>query len=71
MTDDGLVVAIVLAVAFTVPNGFHEAANSIAALIATRTATPLQPIVLASRFNLLGPLLLGAAVGTRLEGSSS
>ena len=66
--DIGLVVAVVLAVAFTVTNGFHDAANSIAALVATRAATPLQAIVLASAFNLLGPLLLGAAVADTIAG---
>lgn len=59
--------AIALAVAFTATNGFHDAADSIAALIATRTATPLQALVLASAFNLLGPLLLGAAVANTIE----
>ena len=68
MTDAGLVVAIGLAVAFTATNGFHDAANSIAALVATRTATPAQAIVLASVFNLLGPLLLGAAVANTIGG---
>jgi PiT family inorganic phosphate transporter len=66
--DAGLVVAIVLAVAFAVTNGFHDAANSIAALVATRTASPLQAVVLASAFNLLGPLLLGAAVANTIGG---
>jgi PiT family inorganic phosphate transporter len=66
--DAGLVVAIGLAVAFTATNGFHDAANSIAALIATRTATPPQAIVLAAAFNLLGPLLLGAAVANTIGG---
>jgi inorganic phosphate transporter, PiT family len=66
--DAGLVVAIALAVAFVVTNGFHDAANSIAALVATRAATPLQAIVLASAFNLLGPLLLGAAVANTIGG---
>ena len=66
--DAGLVVAIVLAVAFVLTNGFHDAANSIAALVATRVATPLQAIVLASTFNLLGPLLLGAAVADTIGG---
>ena len=60
--------AIALAVAFTATNGFHDAANSIAALIATRTPTPLQALVLASAFNLLGPLLLGAAVANTIGG---
>jgi len=66
--DAGLVVAIVLAVAFVVTNGFHDAANSIAALVATRVATPLQAIMLAAAFNLLGPLLLGAAVANTIGG---
>ncbi|HLY51276.1 MAG TPA: inorganic phosphate transporter [Solirubrobacteraceae bacterium] len=66
--DAALVFAIVLAVAFAITNGFHDAANSIAALVATRAATPLQAIVLASVFNLLGPLLLGAAVANTIGG---
>jgi PiT family inorganic phosphate transporter len=66
--DAALVFVIVLAVAFAVTNGFHDAANSIAALVATRAATPLQAIVLASVFNLLGPLLLGAAVANTIGG---
>ena len=35
---------------------------------ATRAATPFQAIVLASVFNLLGPLLLGAAVANTIGG---
>src|SRR5579864_3574671 len=66
--DAELVVAIVLGVAFAVTNGFHDASNSIAALVATRAATPLQAIVLASVFNLLGPLLIGAAVANTIGG---
>ncbi len=66
--DAGLVAAIALAVVFVVTNGFHDAANSIAALVATRAATPVQAIVLASVFNLLGPLLLGAAVANTVGG---
>lgn len=66
--DAGLAVAIALAVAFAVTNGFHDAANSVAALVATRAATPYQAIVLASIFNLLGPLLIGAAVANTIGG---
>jgi inorganic phosphate transporter, PiT family len=66
--DAGLVVALVLAIAFAVTNGFLDAANSIAALVATRAATPVQAIVLASVFNLLGPLLVGAAVANTIGG---
>jgi len=66
--DAGLAVAVVLAVAFATTNGFLDAANSVAALVATRAATPGQAIVLASVFNLLGPLLLGAAVANTIGG---
>jgi PiT family inorganic phosphate transporter len=66
--DAGLGVAFVLAVVFAVTNGFLDAANSVAALVATRAATPVQAIVLASVFNLLGPLLIGAAVANAIGG---
>ena len=66
--DAGLVVAIAMAVAFAVTNGLHDASNAIATLVATRAATPLQAIVLASVFNVLGPLLLGAAVADTIGG---
>jgi PiT family inorganic phosphate transporter len=66
--DTGLVVAVALAVAFAATNGLHDASNAIATLVATRAATPLQAILLASTFNLLGPLLLGAAVADTIGG---
>jgi PiT family inorganic phosphate transporter len=66
--DAGLVVAIVLAIAFAVTNGLHDASNAIATLVATRAATPGQAIVIASVFNLLGPLLVGAAVADTIAG---
>jgi PiT family inorganic phosphate transporter len=66
--DTGLAVAIVLAVAFATTNGIHDASNAIATLVATRAARPGQAIVLASVFNMLGPLLLGAAVADTIGG---
>jgi PiT family inorganic phosphate transporter len=66
--DVGLAVAIALTAGFAVTNGLHDASNAIAALVATRAATPLQAIVLASVFNVLGPLLLGAAVADTIGG---
>ncbi len=66
--DGGLVLAVLLAVAFAATNGLHDASNAIATLVATRAATPLQAIVLASVFNMLGPLLLGAAVADTIGG---
>jgi inorganic phosphate transporter, PiT family len=66
--DLGLVVAVLLAVAFAATNGLHDASNAIATLVATRAATPGQAIVLASLFNLLGPFLVGAAVADTIGG---
>ncbi|MBK9180904.1 MAG: inorganic phosphate transporter [Acidimicrobiales bacterium] len=65
---DGLVLAVAVALAFDVTNGFHDAANSIAALVATRAATPGQAVVLASVFHVLGPLLAGTAVADTIGG---
>ena len=63
MTADlTLVLAILMAFAFALTNGFHDAANSIATLVATRIARPLPAVAMASVFNLLGPLFFGAAV---------
>jgi inorganic phosphate transporter, PiT family len=66
--DTGLAIAVVLALVFAGTNGLHDASNSIATLVATRAARPLQAIILASIFNLLGPLLFGAAVADTIGG---
>jgi PiT family inorganic phosphate transporter len=60
--DAGLIFAIALALAFSLTNGFHDAANAIATLVATRGATPGQAIAVSSVFNLLGAVVLGTAV---------
>ncbi|MCB0876014.1 MAG: inorganic phosphate transporter [Solirubrobacterales bacterium] len=64
----GFVLAILLALGFAVTNGLHDASNAIATLVATRAARPLQAIVLAGVFNLLGPLFVGAAVADTIGG---
>jgi PiT family inorganic phosphate transporter len=66
--EPGFVLAILLALAFAVTNGLHDASNAIATLVATRGARPLQAIVLAGVFNLLGPLFVGAAVADTIGG---
>src|SRR6187551_2835367 len=66
--DAGLAIAVLLALGFAVTNGLHDAANAIAGLVATRAATPKQAILLATVFNLLGPLLVGAAVADTIGG---
>jgi PiT family inorganic phosphate transporter len=49
-----LVIVIVLAVAFDFINGFHDTANAIATVVATRVLTPFQAIGMAALLNFLG-----------------
>ncbi len=60
----GVVLAILVALAFALTNGFHDAANAIATLVATRVARPLQAVILAAVFNLVGPFVIGSAVAS-------
>ena len=64
----GLWLAVAFALAFALTNGFHDAANSIATLVATRGALPGQAVVLAGVFNMLGALLVGTAVADTIAG---
>jgi PiT family inorganic phosphate transporter len=64
--DAALVVTVALALAFALTNGFHDASNSIATLVATRGATPAQAVVLAGVFNMAGAVLLGTAVASTI-----
>jgi PiT family inorganic phosphate transporter len=56
------VVAGVVVLLFAYTNGFHDAANIIATVIASRAMTPGQAVVLVGIFEFLGPLLAGTAV---------
>jgi PiT family inorganic phosphate transporter len=56
-----LVVVVVLALIFDFINGFHDTANAIATVVATRVLTPLQAIVMAAGLNFLGAMT-GTAV---------
>lgn len=66
--DAGFALAVALALAFALTNGFLDASSSIATLVATRAARPAQALVLAAVFNMLGPLLLGTAVADTIAG---
>jgi PiT family inorganic phosphate transporter len=58
----GLVLAVALAFAFAFTNGFQDASNSIATLIATRTARPGPALAVATTCIFVGPFVLGSAV---------
>ena len=58
-----LVSAIILvALAFDFINGFHDAANSIATIVATRVLTPVQAVAWAAFFNFIAAFSVGTGV---------
>ena len=60
----GLLVIVVLAVAFDFINGFHDAANSIATVVSTRVLSPLQAVGMAAFFNFIAAFTFGTAVAS-------
>ena len=57
-----LIVIIVLALVFDYINGFHDAANAIATVVATKVLTPFQAVVWAAFFNFLAYWVFGFGV---------
>ncbi|MBV8864935.1 MAG: inorganic phosphate transporter, partial [Acidobacteriaceae bacterium] len=57
-----VVLIICVALAFDFVNGFHDAANSVATVVATRVLRPLSAVALAAIFNFLAAFLLGTGV---------
>src|SRR5271168_1828843 len=53
---------IAAAVAFDFVNGFHDAANSIATIVATRVLKPRQAVLWAAFFNVAAALFFGTGV---------
>jgi len=65
----GLVVVIILvALAFDYVNGFHDAANSIATVVATRVLSPGVAVVWAAFFNFIAFIVFGTAVAKTIGG---
>ncbi|HWH07634.1 MAG TPA: inorganic phosphate transporter [Candidatus Thermoplasmatota archaeon] len=58
--------AILVALIFDFVNGFHDAANAIATIVATKVLNPGQALLLAGVMNFLGPFLLGTAVAATI-----
>ncbi len=57
-----LIVIIVLALVFDYINGFHDAANSIATIVATKVLTPFQAVLWAAFFNVMAYWVFGFGV---------
>jgi PiT family inorganic phosphate transporter len=57
-----VVVIIAVALIFDFINGFHDAANSIATVVATRVLTPFQAVLWAAFFNFVSAFSFGTGV---------
>ena len=60
------VTAVVIVLFFDFTNGFHDAANIVATIIASRAMTPAMAVVIVGVFEFLGPLLGGTAVANTI-----
>ncbi|MBV9470714.1 MAG: inorganic phosphate transporter [Abitibacteriaceae bacterium] len=63
-----LITILVLSVVFDFINGFHDTANAIATVVATRVLTPLQAILMAASLNFAGALTGTAVAKTISQG---
>lgn len=61
-----LLVVLALAISFDFINGFHDTANAIATVVATRVLTPSQAILMASTLNVAGAMT-GTAVAKTIS----
>jgi PiT family inorganic phosphate transporter len=62
----GVILVIALALAFDYTNGFHDAANSIATVTATRVLKPGHAVIWAAFFNFIAFLVFGTEVAATI-----
>ncbi|MCX8146018.1 MAG: inorganic phosphate transporter [Azovibrio sp.] len=60
------IITVLIVLLFDYTNGFHDAANIVATVIASRAMTPAQAVLLVGIFEFLGPLLGGTAVANTI-----
>ena len=63
-----VLIVVVLALVFDYINGFHDTANSIATVVATKVLSPGQAVLLAAGMNLIGALAGTAVAKTIASG---
>jgi PiT family inorganic phosphate transporter len=61
-----VVLIICIALVFDFVNGFHDSANSVATVVATRVLTPVKAVWMAATFNFLAAYLLGTGVASTI-----
>src|SRR4051812_14804761 len=62
----GVVLVVLLALAFDYTNGFHDAANSIATVVSTRVLSPKLAVIWAAVFNFVAFLVFGTHVANTI-----
>src|SRR5215207_11601411 len=63
-----VVLIIIIALVFDYVNGFHDAANSIATVVATRVLSPGVAVIWAAFFNFIAFVVFGTAVAKTIGG---
>src|SRR5580765_2650812 len=62
----GVIIVILLALAFDFVNGFHDAANSIATVVSTRVLSPRWAVAWAAFFNFIAFLIFDTHVANTI-----
>jgi PiT family inorganic phosphate transporter len=63
-----IILIVVLALVFDYTNGFHDAANVVATVIATKALKPITAVLLAGLLNALGAMFIGGVAKTIATG---
>ena len=62
-----VVITVVIALAFDVINGFHDAANSIATVVSTRVLSPRFAVLWAAFFNFVAMFIFAPKVADAIS----
>jgi inorganic phosphate transporter, PiT family len=65
-TFELVLLIICIALVFDFVNGFHDSANSVATVVATRVLTPVKAVWMAATFNFLAAFFLGTGVAATI-----
>jgi PiT family inorganic phosphate transporter len=61
-----LIIFVLTALTFDFLNGFHDSANVVATVIASRAMSPRTALAMSALSNMVGPLVFGVAVATTI-----
>lgn len=61
-----IIITIVLALIFDFINGFHDSANAISTVVATKVLSPIKAVGMAAVGNLIGPLFFSTAIAATI-----